>query len=296
MSINLFASSGSASTLMGMVAISLAEVLIFPQNKIQLTTKVMSIVDECDHSETYCGCNVTLAKPKHLGNLTLWFRLTCELDVLKSLYNEIEQWRTPDSQHLDKQPKNVDHSNFDVKQVSSMTIDQPKDEKMLVTITIQCLQLNETFEICVSDQIHIECNFLGSRRLKTDQKSLASHQLVFNFTQTYSHNERNLQRLTSILKDLEHSIKLILIKTNANKVQQENANTSDDESKTDSLEIGFGLLHLGKIISESSDASENAQQTITIPILSRSPPYQNIGHLDISIENIASLKRVQQQN
>lgn len=283
--------------MMGAVDISLAEVLIFPQNKIQLTTKVMSISDECDHSETFCGCNVTLAKPKHLGNLTLWFRLTCELDVLKSLYNEIDQWRSQNGPNPDKPPNTVDQSNFDVKQVSSMTVEQPKDEKMLVAITIQCLRLDETFDLSATDQIHIECNFLGSRRLKTDQKPLASHQLVFNFTQKYPHNERNLQRLTTMLKDFEHSIKLILIKTNASKVQSENANaTSDDESKMDSLEIGFGLLHLGKIIRESSDANENAQQILAIPIMSRSPPYQNIGHLDITIENMSSLKRMQQHN
>lgn len=88
MVVNLVASTGSTAIPMGAVDISLAEVLIFPQNKIQLTAKVMSVVDYCNHTHSFCACDPTNAKPKHLGNLTLWFRLTCELDVLKSLLKD----------------------------------------------------------------------------------------------------------------------------------------------------------------------------------------------------------------
>lgn len=317
LSISLFASAGSSNTLMGSVDISLAEVLMFPQNKIQLTTKVMSISDECDHTEQYCGCNVTMTKPRHLGNLTLWFRLTCELDVLKSLYNEYEQWR-PQTDNPDKKvtpntvsnlksaepQQSAEHTNLEMTPASNRdtSCDQPKDEHNLVAITIQCLKLNTNFELPTNttEHIHIECNFLGSRRLKTHPQLLSTNQLTFNFTHKYSHSERNVQRLTSAINDSEHSIKFVLVKAkamqNATKsVSETNANvTSDDESKLESLEIGFGLLHLGKFVREWNGGVDSATHTIAIPILSKKPPYQNIGNLDILIDDIEALKTLQQ--
>lgn len=66
--------------------LNLSEVLIFPQNKIQLETKVMSVDSECAshmHSIQVCSCQGSATKRKHLGNLSVWFRLTCEMEVLK---------------------------------------------------------------------------------------------------------------------------------------------------------------------------------------------------------------------
>lgn len=286
--INLFASIGSKSTLMGAVDISLSEVLIFPQNKIQLTTKVMSITSECDHNEAFCACDPSLARPKHLGNLTLWFRLTCELEVLKLLFNNLDQWRSPqmdakehgeDTTHK----QNAFDINADVKQ-SISNIDPAKSEKILVSLTIECIKFNEMFDIPENsmEEIHIEYSFLGNRRHKTDSKPMQTPKISFNFIQTISHTERNVQRLCNILKESENSIKFIVVKTKP---------IPEYETKCESTEIGFGLLHLGEFISEWNGI--NVQHTFEIPIISKQPPYQNIGHLEIIMEDIISLKDLQ---
>lgn len=345
--ISLYATAGAANILMGSVEINLAEVLLFPQNKIQLTTKVMSVIgnDECEHTDRFCGCAIPMAKPKHLGNLTIWFRLTCELDVLKSLFTDFDQWRSQTNHTASAEGGGIDatalgqqqqqshsHRSHDEQQKNVTTpIKQPKNaeptkassqiqpeqivtpEKNIVTITIQCLNFNESFQIQTQDdnaiQIHIECNFLGNRRLKTPPQPLTRgvDQLMFNFTQAYPQNERNQQRLLHVLNDPEHSVKFTLIETNLataggslNVVQTQTMPpekstatvTSDDESKHDCHEIGFGLLHFGKFIHEldSNSSISDAPHTFTIPILSKKPPYQNIGQLDIAIANIATLK------
>lgn len=352
---------------MGSVEINLAEVLLFPQNKIQLTTKVMAVIsnDECEHTDRFCGCGISVAKPKHLGNLTIWFRLTCELDVLKSLFTDFDQWRSQTNQsvaadsgtggvdatvigqqqqphshrsHNDEQQKKAtavssikqqQSKNLEPTKSSTQTHDAPtiKPDKNIIIITIQCLKFNEKFHIPTGDdsaiavdttQIHIECNFLGSRRLKTPPQPLMHgiDQLKFNFTQAYPQNERNLQRLAHILKDPDHSIKFTLIETKVTMgglppppslppppplslPEKSTATiTSDDESKHDCHELGFGLLHFGKFVHDLNSNSEisDAPHTFTIPILSKKPPYQNIGQLDIAIANIATLKSLQQQN
>lgn len=306
---HLYASTGSTITLMGTVDISLAEVLMFPQNKIQLTTKVMSASSECDHDDSYCGCNVTMAKPRHLGNLTLWFRLTCELDVLKSLYTDFDQWRPPTKNPdqkintetmSNKKPETASKiSNLDIKSTANKNENLPTDEDTLIAVTIQCVKLNQSFELPTdaTEQIHIECNFLGSRRLRTEPKSVSTNELIYNFTHKYAHNERNMQRLMSALKGPEHSIKFVLVKgkpmQHSSKSLTETNAMSEDESKMDNVEIGFGLLHLGKFIHELTDNELNVRYTIPIAILSKKPPYQNIGCLEISIEDIQALKRLQ---
>lgn len=346
-SLALFATTGSTNTLMGSVDINLAEVLLFPQNKIQLTQKVMSIAsnDECEHAERLCGCSISMVKPKHLGNLTVWFRLTCELDVLKSLFTDFEQWRSQtkpsnrvDTETMIGQQQSYAHHAHAEQSASAMVptpIEKFKTspthahdqrtipEKNIITITIQCLNFNETFQLpldcenvaSTDTQIHIECNFLGSRRLKTPPQPMSRGigQLQYNFTQTYPQNERNLQRLANILRDPNHSIKFTLIETIVTTTTAAAAESlsgllpteklsvpisSDDESKYDCHEIGFGLMHFGKFVHELDSNIEinNSPHTFTIPILSKKPPYQNIGQLDIAIENVATLKSMQQQN
>lgn len=296
---------------MGSVDISLAEVLMFPQNKIQLTTKVMSVLTDCDHNDSYCGCNIKMTKPRHLGNLTLWFRLTCELDVLKSLYNEFDQWRSSNINSNTKPNAELISSNQRKSKAESFhfefksTANNPNtnnsliDEKTLIAVTIQCLRLNNSLEIKTNttEQIHIECNFLGSRRLKTEPKLLSTNELLFNFTHKFIHNERTVQRLISAIKDSEYSVKFMLIKTKTmQNASSNNDAISEDESKMDGIEIGFGLLHLGKFIQNLSDNDCNARHTFLIPILSKTPPYQNIGDLDISIENIVELKHMRNKH
>lgn len=311
LSMNLYASTGSTITLMGAVDISLAEVLMFPQNKIQLTTKLMSVSSECDHEGSYCGCNVTVAKTRHLGNLTMWFRLTCELDVLKSLYTDFDQWRSP-TKNPDqktntestskKEPETSKIPNLNIKSTANRIENLPTDDETLISITIQCVKLNESFELPTdsTEQIHVECNFLCSRRLKTEPKPLSTNELIYNFTHKYIHTEHNLQRLMSALNDPEHSIKFVLVKgkamQNLSKSLTETNAMSEDESRMENVEFGFGLLHLGKFIYELSDNFTNVRYTIPISILSRKPPYQNIGCLEISIENISKLKQLQKQH
>lgn len=312
MSINLFASTGTTSTLMGVAEISLSEVLIFPQNKIQLITKVISVSSECEHMnafEQYCSCDVTMAKPKHLGNLTLWFRLTCELDVLKHYINNIEQWwaqsEKPNNAIMPSNRaagQNVLMANKDHKKINSTELieygwsannsaDRTNHEKTLVTVTILNVKLNANiFEVSsnTTESIHIECNFLGIRRFKTNLMPLKTNELSFHFMHKFPHNDQNMQRLMNILDDSEHSIKLALVKT------RQVADGS--EVKNESIEVGFGLLHLAKFIQEWNGTNESDLHIFEIPILSKKPPYQNIGCLNISIEDIQSLKQLQQKH
>lgn len=333
---------------MGAVDVNLAEVLLFPQNKIQLTTKVMSVPindDDCEHTDHFCGCGISMTKPKHLGNLTIWFRLTCELDVLKSLFADFDQRRMQKNPSTNVENETMGSSDVPMigqqqqQQQQKMTsieaaptksttqCHDPDTDKNMILITIQSLKFNVSFQLptSVDTQIHIECNFLGSRRLKTSPQPL-SHGidlLRFNFTQAYPQNERNFQRLMNILKDPEHSIKFTLIETKAtatnelvSAVQSDGqpqqppplplseksiaAITSDDESKHECNEIGFGLLHFGKFMRElnfSSERNNESLHTFTIPILSKKPPYQNIGQLDVTIEHLNTLqKSIQQQH
>lgn len=291
--INLFASRGSTATLMGKVDISLAEVLIFPQNKIQLTTKVMSIANECDHKESFCACDPLTSRPKHLGNITLWFRLTCALELLKSLFKNLEHWRSPVDVQNDYA---IDHSEKSQKIEKSkvahseaqLVIEHTETEHILVSIMIECMKFDGAFESSENthEEIYIEFNFLGNRRHKTDSKPLNSNEILFNFTQKYSHNERNLQRLNNILRESENSIKFIVVKKNQ-------INNPQYETKYENIEVGFGLLHLGKLIYKWNGLS--TKHTFEIPIISKQPPYQNIGYLTIAMEDIAVLKELQQK-
>lgn len=307
MLINLFASTGSTTTLIGAVDISLAEVLIFPQNKIQLTTKVMSISNDCDHTDRFCACDVTQSKPKHLGNLTLWFRLTCELEVLKSLYNDSEhkwgpqsdsQGHVKDIDETNDRPKSIAaheeqtqstfslHRSPEAKQPCSAS--QPNIPKTLITLSIIGLKFKSDFELPnadKADQIYVEFSFLGTRRLKTDLKPMSTNEIIFDFTQKFTQNDRNVKRLMNILRDPEQSIKLTLVKTKMLKTNS----CSEHDMENDSIEIGFGLLYLGKIVSEWHD-SATEPHIFNISVLSKQPPYQNIGCLDISVEEISSLK------
>lgn len=323
--VNLIASTndGTTTTLIGTVDISLAEVLIFPQNKIQLTTKVMSILNDCDHKDRLCACDVTLSKPKHLGNLTLWFRLTCELDVLKSLYNKGEHQWGPQIDNHGHHIRQIDqtserptlttaheeqtrhqsclHKSSEAKQAcveSQANInEQSVMPNILITLTIIGLKLNNNFELPNADmteQFYVEYSFLGTRRLKTDLKPMSTNDVIFNFTQKFPHNDRNLQRLTNMLRDLEQSIKLTVVKTKTYKTNSR----SENELENESIEIGFGLLHLGKLVNEWHEgAHDNIESEIfKISVLSKQPPYQNIGCLDISMEDISSLKLLQQNS
>lgn len=264
----------------------------------------MSISNDCDHTDRFCACDVTQSKPKHLGNLTLWFRLTCELEVLKSLYNNSEQQWGPQSDTQGR-ARDIDETNDKPKSIaaheeqtqntfslhrSPCSALQSNMPKTLITLSIIGLKFNSDFELPnadKADQIYVEFSFLGTRRLKTDLKPMSTNEIIFDFTQKFPQSDRNVQRLMNILKDPEQSIKLTLVKT---KTKMLKTNTcSELDMETDSIEIGFGLLYLGKIVSEWHE-SATEPHIFDISVLSKQPPYQNIGCLDIFVEEISSLK------
>lgn len=271
----IFATAGpNKKTLAGAASINFSEVLIFPQNKIQLTTKVMSIPNECDHSyENYCTCMETARKPKHLGNLTVWFRLTCELDVLKSFSNN--HWISKCNEHSTKLRQSTEIA---------------KNSKILMAITIIRLKLNnlEKFKDSEIQDLMIEYSFLGQRQLRTKPQSLKIDNLLFDYKQTFLSNERNYQRLRKMLKNTERSIKMIVTNPAMTK-----ADGKEDDSHADGAEIGFGLLQLGKIVRNWNES--NTKANFEIPILLKKPPYENIGYLEICIDEMPSLKQIQQR-
>lgn len=271
---NIFATAGPNETLVGATSINFSEVLIFPQNKIQLTTKVISIPSECDHSyENFCTCNETARKPKHLGNLTVWFRLTCELDVLKSFSNN--HWLSKVDEHS---------------AILRQSNDTAKNSKILMAITIIRLKLNnlEKFKDSNTQDIIVEYSFLGQRQLRTKPQALQTDNLLFDCKQKFVSNERSYQRLRKMLKNTERSIKMILINPAMTKTDGK-----EDDSHADGAEIGFGLLQLGKIVRNWNDSNKNAK--FEIPILLKMPPYENIGYLEICIDEMLSLKQIQQR-
>lgn len=81
----VFAVTDRSSTPFGYATIRFGEVLLFPQNKIQLVTKVFLLECDCDShaANDHKRCKFHVNEQKHLGNLSIWFRLTCELEVLK---------------------------------------------------------------------------------------------------------------------------------------------------------------------------------------------------------------------
>lgn len=270
----IFAAAVPNETLVGAANINFSEVLIFPQNKIQLTTKVMSIPSECDHSyENYCTCNETARKPKHLGNLTVWFRLTCEMDVLKSFSNN--HWISKS-----------DEPSAKLRQTNEIA----KNSKILMAITIVRLKLNdlEKFKDSETQNIIVEYSFLGQRQLRTEPQSLKTDILLFDYKEKFLSNERNYQRLCKMLKNTERSIEMVLINPLMTK-----ADGKEDDSHADGAEIGFGLLQLGKIVRNWNESNKNA--IFEIPILLKRPPYENIGNLEICIDEMQSLKELQQR-
>lgn len=85
----LFAAVGEKQTSVGYATVQFGEVLLFPQNKIQFVTKVVSLECDCDDLHTnsvqiHCSCTGAMPKRKHLGNLSIWFRLTCQLQILRN--------------------------------------------------------------------------------------------------------------------------------------------------------------------------------------------------------------------
>lgn len=278
----------SSSAIIGRAVINFSEVLMFPQNKIQLTIKVMSLIDgECPNKQRYCTCQGISAKQKHLGNLSIWFRLTCELSTLKRFAGRC--W----SQKNASEHQPLDHMENAAASKAAEDSEPIIDDKYsCVSISIDRLKIHEAtglIQNATVDQVFIEFSFLGHRSLKTSLRHLSDADKTFDFCKSFpigARDGRNRIRLTKMLQDTERSIKFNLV---------DNALCKNDEtdSSTDSRDIGFGLMHLGKIVCNSV-GKDNDRINVDIPILSKTPPYQNIGSLEIVIEGILEMQQMQQ--
>lgn len=278
----------------------------------------MSISSKCDHPndkfQQICLCGETSAmKSKHLGNLSLWFRLTCEMDVLKSFAANqwINQTDNNDTKYMisdgkmpstikKKQRKMMHTMAQESSTKTNLHISSNLTEKPITSITIARFKLNNGASDAIQNandekqQYFIEYNFLGSRRLRTKSKPLLNNEIRFDFQQIYINDERNTQRLRHILKDPERSIKLMLI--NALPLERDEHDDLTD-STLDNAEIGFGLMHLSKLVHDWFGSDDNeilSSHSFEIAILSKKPPYQNLGQLEINISNIEILKQIQQ--
>lgn len=288
---------GSESQMVGETKITFSEVLIFPQNKIQLQTKVMSTDLDCakDHSNAVnrdCSCYGITAKLKHLGNLSIWFRLTCELDTLKqSLCTQryLNGTKNLISHQKKTEPKTKTVELIE-KEFGEANAKQKSDSKQ-ISITINRLKLNDVnglMQMGNIKQIFVEYSFLGYRGLKTVTVPLQNTDLSFDFCKTFSvesNDGRNHVRLTKFLQDTERSIKFNIV----------NDSISTDENSEESFasaEIGFGLLHLGKLVKHLGENQMDLNQT-EIPVLLKTPPYHNIGYLDITITGVTCMHSMQ---
>lgn len=278
----MFAVAGSNEMFVGFGIINLAEVLAFPQNKIQLTIKIMSTANDCDHElNKYCACNENAKRSKHLGNLTIWFRLTCEWDILKSFASKKSLLKMDnDAKHLTKYDRIKIQKNDTTNVLTSITIGRLK---LFNFVKLRDEQIKE---------ILIEYNFLGHRKLRTNAQPLNTDEIIFNCKQTFYCSERNNQRLKNLLKNFDRSVKIMLIAPMISNENEQHINSGDSISENN--EIGFGLLHLGKIVNDWIN-NEIISQTFDISIMLKKPPYENIGSLEISIDDIKSLKQFQDQ-
>lgn len=280
----------SSSAIIGRAGINLSEVLMFPQNKIQLTVKVMSSIDgDCPNKQRYCTCHGISPKQKHLGNLSVWFRLTCDMSSLKRFAG---RYWTQSNPHDHQRPVRLNENSAAIKIAnddSDLLLDGTAKP---VSISINRLKISEPTELMQNgtiDQVFVEFSFLGHRSLKTSLRNLPATEINFDFRKSFSmdaRDGRNRIRLTKLLQDTERSIKFNLVDSTTCK-------NDETDSSNDSRDIGFGLMHLGKVV-RNSIGSENDRITVEIPILSKTPPYQNIGSLEISVDGILEMQKMQQ--
>lgn len=280
----------ASSAVIGRAGISFSEVMMFPQNKIQLAIKVMSSIDgDCPNKQRYCTCHGISPKQKHLGNLSIWFRLTCELSALKRFAGRYWTQTNENGHHPQAHPDERTPAVKDLKEDSSESLIDGTTN--CVSISIDRLEISEATEHMQSgqiDQVSIEFSFLGHRSLKTSMRHLSDADIRFDFRKSFSmdaRDGRNRIRLTKLLQDTERSIKFNLVDSTMSK-------SDETDSLSESRDIGFGLMHLGKIV-RNSVGKNNDRVTVEIPILSKTPPYQNIGSLEITIDGILEMQRMQ---
>lgn len=105
------------ATPFGHATIQFSEVLLFPQNKIQLITKVFQLKCDCEsHAVSQQKqCKFAVQEQKLLGNLSIWFRLTCELDILRRFGTHFWMFdnKTVEKGHFTGTQANAGHSKTD---------------------------------------------------------------------------------------------------------------------------------------------------------------------------------------
>lgn len=144
------AESTPAPLAVGKAQLNISEVLIFPQNKIQLDTKVMSIDTECrSHMNAIqaCSCQGSATRRRHLGNLSVWFRLTCEMDTLKMHSDQL--WSAAGAGDMPS-PKNT--SKPKLKSRNRIPSDKDTDASTSADVVGACVSTSEADETFVDRQ------------------------------------------------------------------------------------------------------------------------------------------------
>lgn len=144
-------------------------------------------------------------------------------------------------------------------------------------------------------RIYIEYNFLnqnGSHSNETPQslpKPVPPETSIsFDFRKVFriedqGTNRRAYIRLVKLLKHHDRNIKFIVV----SEPPKEDRNRKGSEH-FECIEIALGLLHLGKIVAEAEP--DTTTKSVQIPIMSKSHPYKNAGHLEILIEGVKFMK------
>lgn len=266
LNVNLIASLESKQSIVGSAALNVSEALLFPHNKVQLTAKVMSFDGEKSRGAQ-----------KHIGNLSLWVRLTCELDALKQFVEKF--WSKGDSNQLKlhtEASESVSEANVP-KGETGQSVEQPisnGDAKDGFVFVIQKLKLTDAAVLKeIAENVYVDYSFLGQRHLRTRTQSVVNDVIEFDSSQTYSIDGRSRSRVLKMLQDAKRSIKFNLVK---------DASEQDSELSIDSREIGFGLMHFAKLF-KNPRADGGHEKTVSIPVLLKTPPYQNVGSLEIKI-------------
>lgn len=315
--LRLLAEVGASSITVGKAVLNLSEVLIFPQNKIQLDTRVMSIDTECrTHTIQTCSCQGSATKRKHLGNLSVWFRLTCDMDALKM---HIEQfWIDGKSPPKGLQKKRIqikrppisdaqnserDNENSSIDGQSGFSLSDGAETFVAalrpneISFVIGNLTLFGDSDITqVKHRIYIEYNFNGTNESQSidvrkvwTKSSTSTTVISIDFRKVFAINQNSKdrihQRLSKILRNNEKNIKFLIVGEQA-KRDKSHKRSDDNEC----FEMALGLLHLGKILADT-DANSN-EKNVHIPMMSKNHPYTNVGNLEITIEGIVFMKNL----
>lgn len=273
----LFASIDNEDCLIGTTAVDVSEVLAFPQNKIQITAKVISSSNERTGLQ-----RVDSSEHKHLANLYLWCRLTCDIEILK-------EYSVKSVTKRELRPSETEKSLENSPRPTDGRVKVPTEAKKTVShgvsMTVRKFKMSSLNEFPRDQNIYVAYSFLGHRHLRSAAHKANDETIEFDFKHTFdvvSDASRDRARLLKMLQDNERSIKFNLIHENG---------SGDADISVDSREIGFGLLHLGRQIRKCVENIET--KSFEIPVLSKQPPYQNIGSLEITIDGINEMKIIQ---